>query len=227
MHLPLSFRLHDDFVLPVTEAFCVVAWQTVCRHRSSARDVCGGELPDGGFIIVFGVGEADPAVGCFGRDEDHRLSPARAADVSFIDLNVLAKRLALRSDQRDAQFVQPRPGRFVRTKPHDALQILGRNAIATRADLEHRSEPRLERFACAGQDRAGCQARLMAAFRALKQRAAAFRPNARAVAFMAGRLPAPSRLDPKLATVFLGRKPFLELNRRPREIPPKLIVALI
>ena len=50
----------------------------------------------------------------------------------------------------------------------------------------------------------------MTAFGALEKAPAALGPNPRALAFGAGRLAAPTRLDPIRPAVFFGMKPFVE-----------------
>ena len=104
-----------------------------------------------GFIVVFCVGEPYSSVG-FGGDEHHRLSQAFASDECFVDFNVFAQSLAAPPPERATDFVQPRPGRFVGTEAEDALQFLRRDTIAAGRNLEHGTEPNLERLARAFED---------------------------------------------------------------------------
>src|SRR5262249_54765927 len=80
-------------------------------------------------------------------------------------------------------------------------QILARNAGAACRDLEDRAEPHLERLAGLLQERAGREARLMAAVGALERSALADRPHTRRVAVRTGRLTAPAGLNPIGAAV--------------------------
>src|SRR4051812_46077326 len=138
-----------------------------------------------------------------------------------------AERLAVGAHHRRAQLVQPRPRRLVGAKAHDALEILRRDPGAPRADLEHRTEPHLERLARLLQQRAGREARLTPAFGTLEQEAIALAPHPRALAAGAGRLAAPASLDPIGPTVCLGREPRLELRRRLRKVTPQGVVVLL
>ena len=65
----------------------------------------------------------------------------------------------------------------------------------------------------------------MTAIDAFKQRSLALRPDARALAFAARGLAAPACLDPRGATILLGRKSCLEFWRRLRKIAPKIVLA--
>ena len=95
--LPLGRRLHAHLVWPVAEAPGIVARKTVGRDLGPGGDVLVGEAFDRRLIVLVGVCEAHAPVK-FGGDEHHRLCPALAP--SFIDLNGLRERLALRAHHR-------------------------------------------------------------------------------------------------------------------------------
>src|SRR6185503_8545645 len=118
-------------------------------------------------------------------------------------------RLTIGTHQRRSELVQPAPRRLVGAEAQDALQFLGRDAVAPRGDLEHRPEPHLERLPGLLQQRARRQARLVVAVAALEQKATALGPHALAAAARACRLAAPARLNPIGAASFLGRKPLV------------------
>src|SRR5437764_5880510 len=67
----------------------------------------------------------------------------------------------------------------------------------------------------------------MPALGTLEQEAIALAPHARALAAGAGRLAAPTSLDPISSAVRLGREPRLELRRRLRKVTPQGVVVLL
>jgi hypothetical protein len=70
------------------------------------------------------------------------------------------------------------------------------------------------------------EVRLVAAFGALEQPAAACRPHPRRATLCARRRATPARLHPVGAAVLLGGEPRLELGRGLREVPPHIIRRL-
>jgi hypothetical protein len=90
-----------------------------------------------------------------------------------------------------------------------ALQVHRRDARASRTDLEYRPEPHLKRLVRSLQQRARRQTRLVAAFGTLEQDAITRGPHAGALVARAGRLAAPSRLDPVPAVAASYKSPTL------------------
>ena len=105
-----------------------------------------GKLFQRPFIIVAGVCEAHPSVCLRGDEDEFLVRAAFSAHQRLVHLHKRAERFSLLPRQRGAQFVQPAPRCFVGTEPHDALQILGRDARSAGRNLEHRAEPHLERL---------------------------------------------------------------------------------
>src|SRR5215468_809458 len=218
---PLGLGLDHCLVRSLAQAVVVVAGVPVGHDAGVVCDLTVGEALDGARIIVLDVSEAHPSVRLGGHQNELLVRPALAADERLVDLNERAERLTVRAHHRGAQLVQPTPRRLVGAEAHDALQILTRNAGAACRDLEDRAEPHLERLAGLLQERAGREARLMAAVGALERSALADRPHTRRVAVRTGRLTAPAGLNPIGAAVLFGRKLRLEFRRSLGELTPQ------
>ena len=224
---PLRLGLYDRVVRPLVQALLVVAGVAVRHDAGVGRDLSVGEAFQRGRVIVLDVGEAHPSARLRGDQNQLLVRAAFSPDERLVDLHERAERLAVGANHRGAQLMQPRPRRAVGAEAEDALEIFGGDAGAAGADLEDRAEPDSERLVRFLQQRAGGQARLMATFSALEQKAGALGPDPRAVASGAGGLAAPAGLDPVRAAVLLGRKPSLEFRRRPRKVPPQLVVLVL
>ena len=215
--LPLLLaRLHRLLVRPLAQAAGVVAGEAVSHNPGLLCHLGLDEALDRSFVIVLRMCQTHTAA-LLDANQNDRLLRAFSTDEPFVELDHGGERFAIRTHQRAAQFVQPRPRRFVGAEPHDPLQVLGGNSVTMHADFENGAEPRLERFTCAGQQSARCQTALMTAAGALVKRAIAQRPYLLAAATLANHVAVPARIDPIRAAGFLVWKPLLKLQRRARK----------
>jgi hypothetical protein len=216
----LGRRVHDHGVCALAEAGRVVGGMVIAGYVRIGCQRGIGKRLQSLRAICQRVREANSSFG-FGGDEHHRLSRAFAADESLIDFNVSRERLAVRPDQRGADLVQPRPGRFVGAKPHDPLQVLGRDTVAPQRHFEHGAEPDLERLAGLFEQRT--DVRLVWWPHAAHSNRKPSRSIQRRVPWQRAQAGyAPPRVDPMRDAVILGRKLRLELGRRLGKITPQV-----
>src|SRR5450759_4101101 len=92
----------------------------------------------------------------------------RASNVGFVDLDLAGKAITARPDHRSAQFVHPRPSRFVAAQAQHPLQAQGADAILLTAGEPHRQEPCPQSLVAVMEPHAGRQRRVAMASLASK-----------------------------------------------------------
>jgi hypothetical protein len=203
----LVLRLHLRLVLACAEARRVVARMTVGDAARVRRDLAVGKGLQRLLIIVGGVRESHPSA----------VTPLPLPPEPFRCSGFAYRRPAPRPyrrkgrvahSRRSAQaprvLLQPRPRGLVGAEAYDPLQILGRDSVAARRDLENRAELYLKRFLRLLDQRARGQRRLVTAVGTFEQSAAALFPDPRALAVRAAGRAAPVGLDPLGAAVGFG-----------------------
>src|ERR1019366_6173840 len=133
----------------------------------------------------------------------------RASNVGFVDLDLAGKAITARPDHRSAQFVHPRPSRFVAAQAQHPLQAQGADAILLTGGEPHRKEPCPQWLAGVLEHRAGRQRRVAMASLASKYPARHYPRLPDNPATPANESVGPPQAADVVATTHLSAEPFV------------------